>query len=189
MKRKPKLLFILILFVSFIFFGYWWGCNREEKAPGPPQMVDSVLEGRIFAQNTAPDFTVKDLEGKEITSDSLKGKVVLLHFWATWCHYCRKEIPHLNDIYKRYGKQGVAILAVSLDWNGASAVLKLQKKIKMDYPVAIGDRKMQADFGNIRGLPTTFIITPQWQIHRVHNGYVPKVVLENSIQQLLKKKS
>ncbi len=167
--------------------GYWWGCIREGETSEPPQVASHLQEGQLLAQNYAPDFTIMDLDGKEVTSDSLKGKVVLLHFWATWCHYCRKEIPHLNDIYKKYGKQKFAILAISLDRNGPPAVRTLMKKIKIDYPVAMGNRRIRADFGNIRGLPTTFVINPQWQIFRVHRGYVPKAVLEKSIQELLKK--
>ena len=117
------------------------------------------------------------------------GKPLLVHFWATWCYYCRKEIPHLNEIYAKYGNQGMTILAVSLDRNGPDAVRALMKKIKIDYPVVMGNPKIQANFGNIRGLPTTFVISPDWQVKRVHRGYVPKTVLESSIKELLKQSS
>jgi len=188
MKRQPKSLFVLIMLICLASLGYWWGYSRDKKTPAAPKPAELSQGERLLAQNYAPDFTIIDLDGKEVTSDSLKGKVVLLHFWATWCHYCRKEIPHLNDIYREFAGDKVAILAVSLDRNGPQAVRTLMKKIKINYPVAMGNRRIRADFGNIRGLPTTFVINPQWQVSRVHRGYVPKSVLEKSIQELLKKK-
>ncbi len=174
------------MLISLASLGYWWGCSRGKKTPAAPKLAVLSQGRQVLAQNYAPAFTIIDLDGKEVTSDSLKGKVVLLHFWATWCHYCRKEIPHLNDIYQEFAGDKVAILAVSLDRNGPQAVRALMKKIKIDYPVAMGSRRIRADFGNIRGLPTTFVINPEWQVSRVHRGYVPKAVLKNSIQELLK---
>lgn len=191
MKRQPRFLLIAILFVVLLTLGYNVGCSQEEKPSEHPGVANSFIEDNtlLLALTNAPEFTVTDLNGKKVTSTSLKGKVVLLHFWATWCYYCRKEIPHLNTIYKQYADKGVAVLAVSLDRGGSNAVRSLMEKTQIDYPVAMGDNKISADFGNIRGLPTTFVINPQWQIVKHHRGYVPKEVLEQSIKELLKKTS
>jgi len=168
MRRWPKRFFVLTLFISLLAFG----CSREEE------------KGSL---TSAPEFSLTGLDGENISSRDFKGKVVFLHFWATWCRYCVNEIPDLNQLYSEYEKQGVAFLAVSLDQDGPAAVRALNNKIKMDYPIAMGNARIAADFGNIRGLPSTFIITPQWRIYRHIRGYVPKSVLEQTLQAVLKK--
>ena len=182
---------ILLLGGVFVLGGWLSGENARpgDAVAGKGQGMMESVASPLLAQNKifAPDFTLLDLEGRQVSSKSLRGKVVLLHFWATWCHYCRREIPHLNEIYAEYAGRGVAILAVSLDRGGAAAVRAFKKRVRIDYPVAMGNRNVQANFGNIRGLPTTFVISPEWQITHVHQGYVPKLVLENSIKELLKK--
>ena len=135
----------------------------------------------------APEFSLPGLEGGRLDSADLKGQVLFLHFWATWCKYCVHEIPELNELYAEYGKRGVRFLAVSLDEEGAAAVKALQQEVAIDYPVALGNMRIVEDFGNFRGLPSTFIITPDWKIYRHIRGYVPRSALEQALDAALQK--
>ncbi len=188
MKQRLKALIISITLVSFVAVSYGTAYSQP-PSENQKAAADLISDKQLLALSSAPDFSIKDLEGNPVTSAALKGKIVLLHFWATWCHFCRKEIPPLNELYKEYGKQGVIFLAVSLDRGGPSAVRALMKRIKINYQVAMGDNNISKAFGNIRGLPTTFIINQKWQIYRQHRGYVPKNVIEESIKELLDNQS
>jgi thiol-disulfide isomerase/thioredoxin len=94
----------------------------------------------------APAFSLKDNEGKTFSSESLKGKVVVLNFWATWCPPCRAEIPAFKNVYEKYKDKGVEILGVSLDHKGWGVITPFVTKYKINYPVVLGGG------GNRKGL-------------------------------------
>lgn len=124
-----------------------------------------LISRPAFAEGVkAPDFTLKDMNGKIVHLHDFRGKVVLVNFWATWCPPCRYELPTLSRVYDGLKKKGFVILGVSLDEDPASAVppfLKSFRKehhVKMDYPMLVGDEKVADAYGGIRGIPTTFIV-------------------------------
>ena len=84
---------------------------------------------------SAPDFTLTDLSGNEISLSSLSGKVVFLNFWATWCPPCKKEIPGFIEIYEKHKDQGMVIVGISLDKTGTDSVRDFVGKVKITYPV------------------------------------------------------
>ncbi|MFC1481132.1 TlpA family protein disulfide reductase [Candidatus Neomarinimicrobiota bacterium] len=110
----------------------------------------------------APDFTLHDLQGKRYTLHELRGQVVVINFWATWCGPCRYEIPDLTRIYNSYKEEGVIVLGISLDDLHPDQIGRFSKNYKISYPVLHGPRselaKLTAAYGGISSIPTTFIV-------------------------------
>ena len=116
----------------------------------------------------APDIKLKDLDGKDVSLADLKGKVVFLNFWATWCDPCRVEIPWLIDMQAKYGPRGFTVVGVAMDDEGKSAVAPFVAKerfdvngqqLPMSYPIWLGDDEAAEKFGGILGYPTSFLIS------------------------------
>ncbi|MDY6954414.1 MAG: TlpA disulfide reductase family protein [Thermodesulfobacteriota bacterium] len=139
-------------------------------------------------QNRAPGFAVQDLRGKTLRLEDLKGKVVILNFFATWCGPCRREIGELVKLYERFRERGLEIVGVSLDMEGAAVLVPFVKHYKITYPVVIGTRKMVVDYGGISGVPTSFLIDRDGMIAEHFVGLRPAQTLEASIVELLKEK-
>jgi thiol-disulfide isomerase/thioredoxin len=105
-----------------------------------------------------PEFRVKDLQGREISSASLRGKVVLIDFWATWCQPCRKEMPGYQRLLDRYGPDGFAVIGFKFDtMKDTEDPLIFAQKIGVRYPLAIATEEVKQKFGGIEGLPTTLL--------------------------------
>ena len=107
--------------------------------------------------HAAPDFDLADLQGNSVRLSSLRGKAVVLNFWASWCAPCIEEIPWLVEMQKRYGGQGLQIVGVSVD-DDPKDVLKFAAKNAINYPILIGEEKVVNEYGGIDYLPTTFYI-------------------------------
>ena len=118
----------------------------------------------------APDFTLPNVDGKTITLSRLRGKVVLLDFWATWCAPCRLAIPHLNDLYKAYRTRGLEIIGVSLDTGSREGVRKFAISMGIQYPIILADDEVLKDYG-ISPIPTTYLIDREGYISKKWVGY------------------
>lgn len=110
------------------------------------------------ADNVAPDFELKDLEGKRVSFKDFKGKVVLLNFWATWCAPCRAEMPSLENLYRSFKGKGLVVIGVSVD-NSDNSVRSFVRQKKITFPILLDSKKEVSfdDYGVI-GLPVTFLI-------------------------------
>lgn len=133
----------------------------------------------------APGWSLKDVNGKTVHSTHFKGKVVILDFWATWCGPCRAEIPNFIALQKQYEKQGLMVVGLSVDEDGADAVRPFALKLGVNYPVGLADEKTQKAFGGIEAVPTTFIIDREGRIAKQHLGFADKDEFENEIKPLL----
>ena len=133
----------------------------------------------------APNFTVYDLENKPVKLADLKGKVVILDFWATWCPPCLEEIPHFKKLHRQYSGQGLVILGVSLDEAGRDHVKEFMKENSIPYPIAMSNEKIVEDFGGIRGIPTTFVIDRDGKIVSKLVGYHDLEEFESLIKKVL----
>ena len=132
--------------------------------------VYSASAGRQAAGKPLPDIDLPTLQGKSISLKSLRGKVVFLNFWATWCLPCRHEMPAMERLYGRLKEKGFEILAVSIDARGEEVVAPFVKKLGLTYPILM-DRDMDAlrAFG-VRGMPTTFLIDREGRIAHLAVG-------------------
>jgi thiol-disulfide isomerase/thioredoxin len=144
---------------------------------------------RTVADQTmpSPSWSLKDLSGKTIDSADLKGKVVILDFWATWCGPCHEEIPDFIALQKQYGDQGLAVVGASVDEGGASVVKKFAADLGMNYPIGLADDKLLETFGGVDVLPITLVIDRQGRIAKKYIGFTDKSEFETEIKSLLQK--
>ncbi|MEK6284830.1 MAG: cytochrome c biogenesis protein CcdA [Acidobacteriota bacterium] len=138
------------------------------------------------APEPAPAISLNLLNGGALSLESLRGKVVVVDFWATWCVPCLSEIPMFNQLKKDYQPRGVEVVAISLDEEGAAKVKPFLKAHPMDYTQVIGDRSTAGAFNvDDSSLPVTLLIDRQGRIRIRHVGIVKKDVLETEINHLL----
>jgi cytochrome c biogenesis protein CcmG/thiol:disulfide interchange protein DsbE len=124
-----------------------------------PQMVTADPKGQL-----APDFTLKDIDGKTVRLSDYRGKAVVLNFWATWCPPCKVEMPWLVDLENKYRSQGLQVIGVALDEAGKDEIAKFARQMNLNYPVLIGDDNTADAYGNVQMLPTTFYINAEGKI-------------------------
>jgi peroxiredoxin len=151
---------------------------------------DTITVSKIaFLENTArkpaPNFTLVDSNGAKVTLASLKGKVVLLNFWATWCGPCQVEIPWFIEFNKTYKARGLAVVGVSMDEDGWKSVKPYLTTKKIDYPIVVGTEDVAKAYGGVDSLPSTFIIDRDGKIAFSHSGLVGKDTYETEIRSLL----
>jgi cytochrome c biogenesis protein CcmG, thiol:disulfide interchange protein DsbE len=144
-----------------------------------------------------PNVTFPELQGGSLPLASLRGKVVLVNMWATWCEPCREEIPWLIAFQGKYANQGFTILGVAMDEEGAKVVApwvqktefpvdgENGKKSTMDYPILIGNEDLAEKFGGLIGLPTSVLISRDGKIVKRYIGEVDKSELQQDIETQL----
>ncbi|HVB36591.1 MAG TPA: TlpA disulfide reductase family protein [Candidatus Acidoferrales bacterium] len=141
-----------------------------------------------------PDVTFPELQGGDLPLASLKGKVVLVNFWATWCEPCQVEIPWMIAFQQKYASQGFTILGVAMDDDGEKVVdpfvQKSQfdvdgKKMTMSYPIMLGNEDIAEKFGGLIGLPTSVLISRDGKVVKRFIGLVNRDQLKDEIEKQL----
>ena len=134
----------------------------------------------------APDFTLKTLEGEELTLAKLKGNVVLLNFWASWCSPCREEMPALKKLHKRYETDGLVLLGVNVEPDSKTA-LQAAARLEVNFPVLLDQKQIVTELYHITAMPSTVIIDRAGNTRLVHRGFKPgtEKKYEALIQDLL----
>jgi len=153
----------------------------------PIELDAAQLEGCTVENKAANyDFTLKDMNGGEVTLADYRGKVLLLDFWATWCAPCKIEIPGFVELYDMYRDQGFEVVGISVD-DPIDALQDFAMQLNMNYPVLIGDGRddVKEAYGPLIGFPTTFIIARDGAICFEHVGFAPKQQFEDEIRSLL----
>jgi cytochrome c biogenesis protein CcmG, thiol:disulfide interchange protein DsbE len=159
----------------------WLSRDRAVAAQG------STTEGcPADAQPANLDFTLKDMNGAEVKLASLKGKVILLNFWATWCGPCLLEMPSFVKIQEEYRDKGFQAVGVSVD-DPPEALLPFAKEHKINYPLLVGQERedIQTAYGGIFGIPISFIISRDGKVCRRQIGPASKEQFESWIKALL----
>lgn len=162
-----------------------------DPAGGPPQLT-SPLVGK-----PAPGFTLEDLTGRRVSLGDLKGKAVVLNFWATWCAPCKVETPWLIDLRNQYAAQGLEVLAVSMDdlEDADKGKLALEKQsiarvaaqLHIPYPVLLDGDSISQPYGGLDQMPTTFFINRNGVIVAAQIGLSTKNEMEMKFKQALAK--
>jgi thiol-disulfide isomerase/thioredoxin len=131
------------------------GCSHQPAVPlGSEEAV--IKAGEIGSR--LPDFAVTDLEGATVSSADLRGKVVLIDFWATWCQPCKKEMPGYQKLADRYGSHGFEVIGFKFDtMMDTEDPLAFAKNLGVRYPLAVASDQIKKKFGGIDALPTTLI--------------------------------
>jgi thiol-disulfide isomerase/thioredoxin len=132
----------------------------------------------------APDFKVKDLDGKDLSLEASKGKVILLNFWATWCGPCRVEIPSLIQLQSRY-KDRLQIIGMVVDDDDENVVREVVQDEAINYPVALTTLQVRLAYGGIAALPTLFVINPEGRVVQKHVGLFNPALYETEVRALL----
>jgi cytochrome c biogenesis protein CcmG/thiol:disulfide interchange protein DsbE len=152
-------------------------------------LLSSCSTTRVRAANNrkpAAEFTLKDANGRSVKLSDYRGKVVLLNFWATWCGPCTLEIPWFIEFEQQYKAQGFAVLGVSMDEDGWSAIKPFVDEHKMNYRVLLGNDMVSQLYGGVDSLPTTFIIDQDGKVaFPPHIGLINKSEYVSEIQSLL----
>jgi peroxiredoxin len=156
------------------------GCSK-------PQLSVSAASVKAEKERrAAPDFALKDAEGKLVHLSDYRGKVVLLDFWATWCGPCKIEIPWFMDFQRQNQEKGLVVLGISMDDEGWEIVKPYLASMKVNYRVVIGNDHTAQLYGGVDALPTTFLIDRDGKIAAVHVGLVDRKDFENGIDELLR---
>lgn len=160
------------------------GCGRKE-APSAASTPSAAQAAALPVLRKAPDWTLKDVDGRDVKASDFKGKVVVVDFWATWCPPCRKEIPHYVAMQKKYADRGLVILGFSLDELPAAEVKAFGEKMGINYPLLMADATTAEAFGGIEGLPTAFVLDREGNVRHVKLGLADGAAYEALIASLL----
>jgi len=147
--------------------------------------AQSTVATTSLLHKQAPQFVRTDLENRKLDLRAYSGKVVLLDFWATWCASCQIEMPRFVAWQSQYGPRGLQIIGISVDDDPALA-RKLYKKMKLNYPVAMGDEKLGQLYGGVLGLPLTFLIDSQGKVQAQFRGETDLKLIEEQFKPLLR---
>lgn len=132
----------------------------------------------------APQFVLKDSAGKTVTLKKYRGKIVVLDFWATWCHGCKEEIPWFAEFERKYSKKGLAVIGVSMDGDGWKVITPFLAKTDVPYRIVLGDDAMAQKY-KIETMPDTFLIDRHGKLAAAYVGMVDRGNIEANIQALL----
>ena len=147
----------------------------------------SASAGSLQAGTPAPDFTLESAGGKNLKLSELRGEVVLLNFWATWCAPCQQEMPLLDQLYTQYRRAGFSLLAVNVDSDPAKAVA-MAKKLRVTFPVLFDKGKRVSRLYDVDAMPSTLIIDRDGRVRFIHRGYRPGYgkIYQQHIKELLR---
>lgn len=123
-------------------------------------------------QGAAPDFTLKSQRGDNLKLSELRGKVVLINFWASWCGPCRQEMPVLDELYRHYRPLDFTVLGVNVEQNSDTAK-SLLKDVAVSFPILFDDENKVSKMYNIKGMPSTILVDRDGNVRYMHMGYQP----------------
>jgi len=133
------------------------------------------------AQDAAPDFTLKSQKNGNLKLSELRGKVVLINFWASWCGPCRQEMPVLDELYRHYRSLDFTILGVNVEQNSDDAK-SLLKDVPVTFPILFDTENKISKLYDVKGMPSTVLVDRDGNIRYVHMGYQPGVEAEYQTQ-------
>jgi thiol-disulfide isomerase/thioredoxin len=159
------------------------GCSPNPAGlPQPKEPV--VAAGEIGSR--LPEFWLKDLQGRQLSSADLRGKVVLIDFWATWCQPCKKEMPGYQKLLGLYGPRGFVVIGFKFDTMADTEdPLTFAKEIGVRYPLAVAPDDLKDKFGGILGLPTTLLYDRQGILRKKIIGFEYPETFESYLKPLL----
>ena len=152
-------------------------------SPARTAHAQSVKE--LKDRQEAPNFELKDVNGKTVKLSDFRGKTVMVDFWATWCGPCQIEIPWFMDFERKYKDQGFVVIGVAMDDEGWQVVKPFIEQMKMNYRVVIGNDHTADLYGGIEALPTTVLIDRDGRIASTHVGLAGKQEFQDAIEKLL----
>jgi peroxiredoxin len=132
----------------------------------------------------APDFTLQDLSGKNVHLADLRGKVVMVEFWATWCPPCRASIPEIERLHRNYQGKGLVTLGISVDEGGWDEVSAFARDAGISYTILKGDEEVMSEY-MVRAIPATFLVDKNGMIVKQYTGEGYGDDMDRDIRSLL----
>ncbi len=159
------------------------------KAPSnavAAQAADSLLTAQTTtALGQAPDFVLPTLAGDSLRLSELRGRIVVVNFWATWCAPCLEEIPELIALHDELNPHGLTVVGVAIDEEGEVLVRPFAERLGITYPVLLDDGAVAEAFGGVWALPTTYVIDPESQIMQRVIGLFPVKEMHPEFRKML----
>jgi len=183
--RRNFLAIFLVLAASFLAVICVSGVLSGQNTPQPniQRPAPEITVGQTDMIPGAPDFELKDLNGKAVRLRDFRGKAIALNFWATWCVPCKTEMPWLNEFQEQYGKEGFVVVGIAMD-QSSNAVKNFIAKMGISYPVVMGTQAV-ADQYQVKGYPLTFYIDRYGRITDQVPGLATRGYMENEIKLAL----
>ncbi|MGW8193666.1 MAG: TlpA family protein disulfide reductase [Desulforhopalus sp.] len=163
MKKQTKFLFVILFQLVILVLGV----QSQAVTPMPQFALTSVRNGEI------------------VDSDSFKGKVLLLTFFATWCPPCVEEVPVLVKLHDELAGSGFSVIGLAVDQQEPEVVANFVEKRSINYPVLLAEAQTTSDFGGVYGIPVAFLVNKSGNVVKRYTGYVQHTVLEKDIMSLL----
>lgn len=211
MKRNILVLFAVLFILATFAWAGWanWEYRKQAAArnaamaaSGGELSADPDSGTLVFHSpltgKPAPDFTLDDLAGKQVSLTTYRGKAVMINFWATWCAPCKIETPWLVELHNKYASQGFEILGISSQGDDATpkdktvwdkdktAIAKFAQQEKLPYPVLLGGDGISKPYGGVEDLPTSFFLNRKGVVVAAEMGLTSESDLEADIQKALK---
>jgi thiol-disulfide isomerase/thioredoxin len=175
-QRNPLVLFFVGALVAIMLFT-GIRMSRESSAIGP--------KNRQLMGLTAPDFELQAIDGSSLKLSHLRGKAVLLNFWATYCEPCKVEMPWFVQLQKQYGPQGLQIVGVAMDDADTGDIAKFAKDMGVNYPILLGKEAVGVTYGGVNVLPTTFFLDRNGKVIAREFGLQSRSVFVDHIKEAL----
>jgi peroxiredoxin len=186
MTGKTRIAVIVAIVVLGIL-GYGYLSDSNGTVLADEQSKEEKKEGTQEEQKKfeAPDFTLKNIEGDEVSLSDYKGKIVFINFWATWCGPCRHEVPAFIELQEEYGSENLVILGISVDRGDLSVVPKFADEYKINYEILYSAPEVEATYGPISSIPTTYVVDRDGYIRDGMRGFPGKDYLVKVINHLM----
>jgi len=149
---KEKVFFCCLFLVLFLMDPHF------STVAGEDDLLLKLGIKPIKGGKKAPDFSLKNLSGKNVELKNFRGKVIFLNFWATWCGPCKEEMSSMEALYQEFKEKGFTFLGISVDYGGVKPVKEYIEKNRYTFPVLIDPKSQVLDLYEVKGIPTTFII-------------------------------
>jgi len=188
---------VILVFLASLLF---WSCSKTEKKSAEASQSEAS-ESEVSAQTeslenivkpesngtlgTIPDYEFETMSGDNINISDYRGKVLMINFWATWCGPCRKEIPELVQLKKKYESDGLEILGIALDEEGFEVVEPFLKQFDINYTIVMDDYSYGNELGGIYMVPTTYLVRSDGKIAFRKIGEITVENIEQKITELL----
>jgi cytochrome c biogenesis protein CcmG, thiol:disulfide interchange protein DsbE len=179
---------LVVLVLAALLAGYYTWARLSGTAGGGLgfSALDAILAARAdrFVAQPAPTFTLRDADGELVSLEDLRGRVVLINFWATWCEPCRAEMPELDRAARAYHDAGFRVLAVNL-LEDAAAIQKYGRQLDLGIPLLVDPSGEVSQAYSVQGLPASFLVDRQGVIRDVHLGVLTPAYLDGKVSRLL----
>lgn len=184
--NKRRLITALIIIVLIILLGYLYTVYKAQKDEAYKMnmaFVPQQIEDKIMA----PDFTLTNMEGNKVSLSDYRGKIVFLNFWATWCRYCKLEMPDFEEVHNVLLNNDKAVILTVNVQEKKSTVENFIEEYRLTLPVLLDTSgEVSAGLYGVQSLPMTFIINPDGTVYNLLRGMTDKETLEMVIEKMSK---